>query len=252
MVMARQSEPFARQTAGVPVLITRPEAEALTFAVLLKERFGEQVRPVVAPLMAPRFLEATLPAGEFVGVIFTSAQGVQSAQRLGPGLPALAYCVGQKTADAARAAGFDARSADGDAEALLALIIADRPGGRLLHIRGRDTRGDLEERLNSAGIETESLIVYQQDPLPLGKEAEDLLLAAGNIIVPVFSPRTATILAVALPSDFKAGLDFVAISPAVAHALAGLPRNALVTSRQPDAKGMVDAIGTLLAETPMP
>ncbi|MBL9051841.1 MAG: uroporphyrinogen-III synthase [Tabrizicola sp.] len=250
--MARQSEPFARQTVGVPVLITRPEAEARAFAGLLKQRFGGQVRPVVAPLMAPRFLDATLPTGDFAGVIFTSVQGVEGARRLGPGLPTLAFCVGQKTAHVARAAGFEARSADGDAEALLALILANRPAGKLLHIRGQDTRGDLEERLNSAGIETESLIVYQQEPLPLNKEAEALLLSVGRIIVPVFSPRTAAILAAALPSGFKAGLDFVAMSPSVAHALAGAPRDALVISRQPDAEGVLDAIGTLLAASPMP
>jgi uroporphyrinogen-III synthase len=95
-------------------------------------------------------------------MIFTSETAVEAARRIvadGTVLPTRAFCVGRQTALAAASAGFDPISADGNAEALIALVTAQSPPGPLLHMHGRDTRGTVGESLQSAGIETLSLEV---------------------------------------------------------------------------------------------
>ena len=69
-----------RQSASVPVLLTRPIAEARAFAMTLTRQFGPAVQPILAPLMATEHLAAALPTGPFAGVIFTSAAAVEAAE----------------------------------------------------------------------------------------------------------------------------------------------------------------------------
>jgi uroporphyrinogen-III synthase len=235
----------------VPVLLTRPEAQSHAFAAALVARFGDRVRPVVAPLMVVEYLATALPDGNFAAVIFTSANGVEAAARLGVPLPQLAWCVGAKTAQRAREAGFQARSTDGDAAALVAAIVADPPAGRLLHLRGQDARGAVAETLNSAGIETESIVVYRQRPLALPGAAVDLLCGDGVLIVPLFSPRSAALFTRSVPADLKADLRVATMSDAVATEVA-IETKALIVARRPDADAMLEAIGDLLAMTPPP
>lgn len=244
---------MAKQSSGpaLPVLLTRPKAQGEAFARDLAARFGTRVRPVLSPLMAPSFLTPDLPEGPFAAVIFTSATGVTTALPVRAGLPARAFCVGQKTAEAARAAGFQPTSADGDAEALLSLILANPPAGRLLHLRGLEARGDLAGRLSAAGIPTIGLVTYRQDPQALSPEALALLQAPGPVILPLFSPRSATMLIRVLPPDAKAMLYLAALSPTVAKA-ANFPSTRLITAARPDADAMLAAIAELIVAAAPP
>lgn len=244
MVRQSTSEP-------VPVLLTRPKAQSLAFARALEARFRAQVRPVVAPLMEVEPLTPPLPEGAFAGVIFTSAHAVAAAAGLGK-LPRLAWCVGEKTAQAAQAAGFTARSADGDADALVAAIRADPPAGRLLHLRGQDTRGEVAERLILAGIETIPVVVYRQVAQPMPMAGQEVLGHAGPVIVPIFSPESARRLAAELPVPLPAGLRLVAMSEAVAEALRGVVRQGLWVARRPTADAMLDAVADALVGTAAP
>ena len=246
MGMARQSAESRATPAPVTVLLTRPEAEAQAFAAALVQRFGARVRPVVAPLMVAHHLAPPLPPGPFAGVIFTSATGVDAAQRLREGLPDLAWCVGRKTAERATAAGFRARSADGDATALVAAILAAPSTGRLLHLRGENTKGEVAETLISAGIETETLVVYRQSGQPLTSAGRKALAEAGPVIVPLFSPRSAALFAAALPADLRASLWLVVISDAVATAATAIPRQGLLFAERPDARAMLKAVEVAL------
>lgn len=236
----------------VPVLITRPLAEGQAFSAGLSLRLGQRVRALVTPLMAVEYLIPGLPAGPFAAVIFTSASAVAGAARLQAELPRRAFCVGAATAERAQAAGFSAVSADGDADALVDMVLAASPAGRLLHLRGQDTRGEVAERLNSAGIETESRIIYRQTPQPLAPEALALLQKDAPVLVPLFSPRSARLFAAALPEDARAGVYLVAMSPAVAEAAAQVPHQALVLARRPDVKAMLDAVAMMLDQPLMP
>ena len=252
MDMARQSDPSPVPATDVPVLLTRPEAEARTFALALESRFGAAVRPVVAPLMAPRFLAPDLPEGDFDAVVFTSAQGVKAARHLRLALPHQAFCVGRKTALAAEAAGFQAMSSERDADALVRMILAARPGERILYLRGVDTRGEVAERLNAAGVNTESAVVYRQEPQALGLAGTALLQRPGPVIVPLFSSRSAELFRRAVPPEARASLFLAAMSQAVADSLGNLPRVALKIAPRPNAENMLDAVGNLLDLVPPP
>jgi uroporphyrinogen-III synthase len=248
MGMGKQSAP----SAPVPVLLTRPAAEGQAFAEVMALRFGDRVSPVVAPLMAVANLVPAVPPGPFAGVIFTSVAGVEAAVSLAPDLPRLAWCVGRTTAERAADAGFQARSADGDATALVAAILADPPAGRLLHLRGEDSRGDVAERLLSAGIETESLVVYRQRAQPLPAEGAAVLAQGGCVILPLFSPRSAVLFRAAMPPETRATLFLVAMSAAVADAAQAIPHRALLTASHPNAKAMLEACEEALDQVSQP
>lgn len=238
--MARQSAP------GVPVLVTRPLAEGEAFAATLIARFGASLRPVLAPLLAPRNLNPDLPRLDHAAVVFTSAQAVTAALPFKAQLPTLAWCVGRRTADAAQAAGFQARSPDGDAEALLAAIAADPPQGRILYLRGVDTAANILERLTNLRFLADEAVVYVQEPQDLTAEAVTLLQGTNDVIVPLFSPRTARLFRAALPVETRAPLHVAAISVKAAEALGDLPCSTLQIASHPDGPAMLDAVESLL------
>lgn len=235
------------QSRALPVLLTRPEAQGDRFGAMLRERFGAAVDIVASPLLSPVFLSPDLPKGGHVAVILTSETGVQAARRLmaNKTLPQRALCVGDRTARAAQAAGFQARSADGDADALLAMILADPPDGPLLHLHGRETRGDLAARLAAAGLRVDAVAVYAQEPRPLTAQARALLDGDGPVVLPLFSPRTAQLFAATAPH--RAALRVAALSPAVADALGDLPVDRLVVAPHPDADSLIGVMAPLIA-----
>lgn len=238
--MARQSAP------AYPVLVTRPQAEGEAFAAALTKRFGAHVQPLVSPLLSPRNLKPDLPPRSYAAVVFTSAQAVNAARSYRPVLPAQAWCVGRKTARAATDAGFQANSADGDVEALLRALAKDPPDGSILYLRGVDTAGNLLERLTEMGLMVDEAVVYAQDPVPLNKDATALLQTQVDLIVPLFSPRTAQLFRAGLPAEISARLHIAAMSRAVAEALGDLHDAKLVVAHQPDAGAMMDAVERLL------
>lgn len=244
--MAGNTLGMARQSTAesLPVLLTRPLPQSRAFAALLHKRFGNRLRPVIAPLQTVESLTPPRPEGAFDAVIFTSSNAVPAAQTLGWALPTLAWCVGAKTAEIARKAGYRTRSADGDADALVAAIVADPPG-RLLHLHGTETRGAVVERLRAAGLKAVAVEVYQQTPQPLTAEALELLHGGGVVIVPLFSPRSAALFAAAVAGLDLSGLRLAVMSGAVAKAA---PRGvaALVMATQPQAGAMLDAVGALI------
>jgi uroporphyrinogen-III synthase len=252
MAMARQSDLSLVPTVGLPVLVTRPRDQANAFAKALVDRFKERVRPVVAPLMATEFLSPSVPEGAFAAVIFTSAHGVAGAIRLQVPLPKRAYCVGRATADAATRAGFDARSADGNAASLAGVILSDPPGGPLLYLQGVDTTGELDKLLIKNDLKVLSLQVYLQKEVQLQGEPLDLLGCDGPLVVPLFSPRSARLFCLALPLETRASLRLAAMSDAVAAEASAVPHEALIVAAQPDVPAMLDAIEGLLAPPPAP
>jgi len=215
------------------LLITRPAPDGARFA-----RHFDGVRVVLSPLQRIDPVEAVCDAQ---AVVFTSTNGVAQAHRLG--LSAVrAWCVGDRTAADARAAGFDAISARGTVEDLLELILAARPTIPIAHIRGRDARGDLAPRLRAAGIDCADCIAYAQTPLSLTAHAITAIEGADPVIIPLFSPRAATLLLGQVTLGPKVRL--VAISQAVAKA--ALPHDAIVAAK-PDGQAMLDATQSAIA-----
>lgn len=223
-------------------LLTRPEDAARGFARQMAQALGP-VQVMIAPLTGIEWADIAPDLHGIQALVFTSRNGVLAYQRLNlpTGLPA--YCVGAATARAAGQAGLQPISADGDASALIALITATGKPGPLLHIRGAETRGDVAERLNRAGIDTKEATLYRQVTLPLPQQARALLQGNTPVVVPLFSPRSAVRFAAYAP--FDAPLFLAAISPAVADKLHGLGARALVTAQTPDAAAMLQAVSGL-------
>lgn len=231
---------------AVTVLLTRPAAQSTDFARQLATRLAQRIRPLIAPLMETELLSPRLPVGPYGAVIFTSMAGVLASMRLDQSLPNTAICVGKATAVQAEAAGFEATSADGAAEDLIALIARTLPGQRLLHLHGAVSQGDIAQRLTRMGVPTDEVVVYRQLAVPLSAEAIATLGRPGPVIVPLFSPRSARLFRDQLPQTLGAELSLALISPAVAEAAADIPARHRLIAAEPTATSMLEAIGTLL------
>jgi uroporphyrinogen-III synthase len=231
-------------TAPAPlVLLTRPRDASARFASALRAQLGP-VAVAIAPLMeiAPTGVIPDLEGAS--ALIFTSAAGVEVFARLSARRDLPAWCVGARTAEAARAIGLSAQSADGDADALVAQIIAMRPSGRLVHLCGTHSRGEVAGRLNAAGLRAEAQPIYDQTALGTQPDLAAALGHCGPIIVPLFSPRSAALFAAAAKG---ADVIAVALSPAVRAALPpDLALRAHVTD-SPDAPAMIHMIADLIS-----
>ena len=215
----------------MPILVvTRPEHAARRFADAVLSAVDAQV--VISPRMRIEVLEAQLPP--HMAVILTSENGAAQAKRLGVAAGTVAYCIGNRTAQAARSAGLEPVSADGDADALVALLTEIRPQGTLCHIRGEHARGDICARLNALGITCSEVIAYAQtaaDPTP---QAIAALTGTEPVVLPLFSPRSALLIPLA-----TAPLHIIAISAAVAEHCAALGADTITVADRPDGDAMV-------------
>lgn len=221
-----------------PLLLTRPEPQARRFAAEMRARFGADWPVVIAPILRIEPVPAELPAADWR--VFTSENAV-AAHGAGCGP---AYCVGERTAVAARAAGFEVAVTEPDAARLIPRLIALRPAGRGLVLRGRHAAAEIAERLNSAGIETGSAILYDQIACPLTAEAQALLAGNAPVLLPLFSPRSARLVAEAAQGA-GAPLWIAPISAAARLAFAAPAARAEV-AETPDAPGVLAALGRLI------
>ncbi|TCK99767.1 uroporphyrinogen-III synthase [Shimia isoporae] len=229
------------------ILISRPLAAAERFAAALQGA-GIDAPVVISPLMKVEPTDAGVPLAGVSGVIFTSANGVAFAPE--GNLPA--WCVGEATAEAARAKGWHAIAAGGDAEALVERVLADKRAGKvfgpLLHFRGAFARGDIAKRLCAAEVETGEAVVYEQRLVPLTQAAKSLLLRENPVIVPLFSPRTAAQFSKEAALLTTTSHVFVAaMSAAVAEALSENLTQDVVVAEKSDVNSMIDAVSRLLA-----
>lgn len=210
-----------------PVLLTRPEPESLRFAVCLG------VPTLISPLLRIERRRGPVPAAD--ALLLTSGHGVAAWVEAGGARSIPAWCVGPRTAAAARAAGLDVRATAADAVALADIVPDDAPP--LLHARGAHTRGGLAGRLRARGLRVAEAVVYDAVAVPLTEEARRAA-RAGPVVAPVFSPRTACLLAEAWPEGALGHLHAVALSPAVARAL---PVPPFRVATRPDGAAMAEA-----------
>ena len=202
-----------RQMTKPALILTRPAPGCAAFAASLPAALLSRVRVVTSPLLHILPTAAPVDLDGIGGVIFTSANGVAHGPEGGT-VPA--YCVGEATAQAAAAKGWQVAFHAPDAAHLLPMIKAHRPATPLLHLRGTHQRGDIAERLTQAGLPTRAVVLYDQRALPLTRDAQ-AALADGPSIVPLFSPRTAAQFADQACETRRATI--IALSPAVAEAL---------------------------------
>lgn len=219
------------------VILTRPKAQSESFAAELLLHWDGPVEIIHAPLIAIVPVDTICTTTD--AVIFTSANGVSASERLGLPKGLSAWCVGSKTSDMARDAGFEPVTGPGDADGLVRQIIAANPRGRLAHIRGMHARGDISARLNAAGMTCEDVIAYDQKALRLTQEAKSAISAQKCVVFPLFSPRTATILNGEGP--FAAAVHVIALSEAVKSAISPEIAKQVTLAESPDGNEMVAA-----------
>ena len=235
---------------GDIVLLTRPEADSRRVAERLA---GEGIATAIWPLT--RIVHepgpVKVPAGTD-GLVFTSQNAVEAFVAASGRRDLTAWCVGARTAGAARAAGFaDVRSADGDVSDLARLL---RGGGaeRLLYLRGRHVSADLGALLADSGIAFCERIVY--DARESGDPPADLrtLLEDGRIgVIAIWSRRAARGLArqVARNPDWPAGtMRVIAISARAAEPLGKCGFAAIETAARPDGEAMLAGISAAVRQ----
>jgi uroporphyrinogen-III synthase len=227
------------------ILVTRSEPGAGETAARLTAR---GLAPLVEPLFAIQRLAPALP--EFDALAFTSANGVRAFAALSARRDPPVWCVGDRTAAAARSEGFQTvASAAGDVAALQDLLLADLPAsGRVLHAGNQEARGDLVGALRAAGRPASFVAVFEAVAVdrPGPWLAAHLSGAHAFDAVLVHSPRAGSLLAgFAAPATGRAPLHVAAISHAASADLLMVP-DRLEIAQAPNEDALLAALDRLL------
>jgi uroporphyrinogen-III synthase len=221
------------------ILVTRPEPAARRTAARLAE-LGH--RAVVLPLTETRPLPLgpDAPKGA-VALAVTSANAVRHAPpalvAALAGLPC--HAVGERTAEAARAAGFArVEAGSGGAEALAERIAPPLAGKALVYLCGRIRFPGFEKRLAAAGVRVHALESYDTVAVAYG-DVEMAARLGGPVDAVLLYSAAAADAAVALAarpalSPLFAAADFLCLSQRVAARLSGLDAGRVRVARRPD------------------
>lgn len=221
------------------LLLTRPAPQSRDFARDLAERLGRMPPVVISPVFRIVYEHDVPDPSGYAGVVLTSAHGARALAAARPVAGLRAHCVGDRTATVARDLGMAATSAGGNADDLVASLTG--LPGPLLHLRGAESRGDVAARLTAGGTPTEEAVVYDQAPCSPTPEALALLRGVAPVIAPLFSPRSALLLA-QIAQGARAPLWLVAISPAAARSWGKAPSERLIIADRPDAVAMLACV----------
>ncbi|MEM5477958.1 uroporphyrinogen-III synthase [Pacificibacter sp. AS14] len=216
------------------------DAKALKKAVL---SINPSAQSVLAPALAIVPVAHAPQTEVFDAIILTSKHAAYSAATMAPMTPVL--CVGDATAQVARATGLKAVSAAGNAKDLIKLVQASGVS-RVLYLRGAHVQADMEFELNMAGIDSKSLVVYRQEPCQFSLEVQQSLLTATDLLVPVYSARSARIVSENL-RGFVGKITLVAISQVAANGWSGSKPDHIAYAKAPNSEAMLAAIASQLA-----
>ena len=227
------------------LLVTRPEPDNARTAEALRAR-GHDVTLAPVLRVAPE-VGADLGDGPWAAVLITSANAARAVAehpRNETCLRVPAFCVGGRSAEAARAAGFaEVVSANGDAGDLARLVAAHAaaraPNHPLLWLAGEDRAGDLAGALAPHGITVRTVTIYRavaETALPA--EARDALAGGAIDGVLHYSRRSADAfeaIAMAAGIDLKSlPTKHYCLSAQVAAPLRQLGIAAVVVAARPD------------------
>lgn len=233
------------------VLVTRPRPDADETAAELIALGHEAV---IAPLLEVAFeAGATLDLSDAQAILVTSANGVRALAAATARRDLPVFAVGDASAAAARKNGFDrTESADGNVQTLAALVTArlSPRDGRLVHVAGTVTAGDLSGDLALSGFEVGRAVLYRAEPvlnLPdaIGEGLRDSSLDAAIF----YSPRTAAQFVELVTSEGLGAhcgrIVAVALSGAVAENLKTLPFADIRIAETPDQSSLFQALGAV-------
>ncbi len=230
------------------LLVTRPADQAEQTAQKLRA-LGHL--PVVAPVLEVAQTGAALPPGPFDLLLATSVQALAGFPPRAKHLALPLACVGEKTANAARTAGFSVLHAAPDAEALAEVLRKEKSPMSALSLAGRERRATLEESLRAAGWRVEIVETYAARAVQTWPEAFVAALDAGEIGgVLHYSPRSAALALALIGRESARRLRHFCLSPAIAAVCRDwAPDAEIFVASQPDEEALI----TLLrAEDPRP
>ena len=231
------------------LLVTRPEPDGERSAAALRAH-GHTV--LLAPLTRIAPVAAEFGPGPFAALLISSANAVRALQ-IHPrrqeliGIPAIA--VGDRSAHAARRAGFaEVTSAGGTVADLVALVAAryGGSGGRLLYLAGAERASDLVAALAPA-VPVEMCVIYQVVAnLDLAPAVAAALADRTLDGVLHFSRRSARFY---LDACIRAGLGDAALTPVhfclsarIAEPLAAAGARAIRIAAQPTEESLVQLV----------
>ncbi|WP_289035256.1 uroporphyrinogen-III synthase [uncultured Roseibium sp.] len=207
-------------------LLTRPAPDCARSAARLRALGHEAVEAPMLKMVAtdPGALDlagvsaVTVTSGRVAGLLANRSD-------LSALLELPVYTVGNRSAEAMRAAGFDrVLSANGDFADLVNLILDEAPSGRVLYLAAADRAGDLEGHLHRGSVACDLVEVYRMDPVRDLEPAVLEVLKSGDLdALLLYSRRTAEALLSVLADHELMGLlsslRVIAISQQVASAL---------------------------------
>jgi uroporphyrinogen-III synthase len=244
----------------VAILVTRPQPDNEATAAALRTK-GFEV--LLAPML--RFEPVAFhddADARYSAIIVTSANALRAieAYLAASGLLTLpVFAVGERTAEAARHAGFrDVMVADGNVAALRELITASvraktlKKASTLLYLAGADLAGDLAGELGERGFSVVTHTTYRMIPvLSLPQQVCDAFTSNRVEAVLHYSRRSARAF---LDAVRAAGVEISAlaipqccISDAVASVIRDVGATQVMVARSPDENGLFEALERALA-----
>ena len=175
------------------ILLTRPQSGSERFCAILRKHIPE-AEILISPLIDIEYICPPPHLSYYGGVVFTSVHGVGLFKNYDVPKNMPCFAVGPRTAQAASDAGFLVRTSDGDAAALVKMILSYPNLGKLIHISGEHSRGEVAKYLSQNGRQCEGMVVYTQTAKLLSSHVIEAVQGGGPLILPLFSPRTAILL----------------------------------------------------------
>ncbi len=226
------------------IILLRPQEQAERYAALCNAEFGAKADVLIAPLMRIDMLPQKPTLEPKTQLIFTSENGVRTYIAQGGNVGRRAYCVGDRTAKAAKQVGLDAVSAKGRVTDLAELIRNAAPTAPLIHLHGTHVRGDLAADLRAAGLNASSFATYSQVPEPLTNSAVTAIQSPRPTVLPLFSPRSAALLAERITQPQNC--CYPCISKATLQALPAEMQAKAEIADEPNGKAMLNCISRQL------
>ncbi|GEM_PF-1261971 len=197
------------------LLITRPEPDNRHTAKLLA---AQNIQSELLPLLSFTVLDVQLPdiAG-FAALAVTSANTIRALEAFDK-IPSLShlplFAVGEKTAEAALAAGFTSVSTAGNSvESLAELIAGANPSGPLFYPAARNRSGNLAALLEVNNIEVTTIPLYAMEARMNLSSGETAMLKDSSLAgILFYSARTAQTF---VELAGTCGLDIIRQTPAL-------------------------------------
>lgn len=226
------------------LLMTRPVDASTRFVDELGEAITRRLDICFSPLLDIVPIATEITFDDANGVLFTSANGVQIASDLTTRRDLPCYSVGSNTTVRATELGWQAVCVGDTSEDMIKALMDRKDDAKLVHLSGRHTRGDIANRLSSAGRTVRNIVIYDQVLRHLTDQARRILAAETPVIVPIFSPRTARQFASQVAAT--APIYVAALSKAVAEPLKNSPMRNILIAERPTTAAMKPVVERLL------